>query len=533
MGPFRVIRTMLLFHIFFNIIFFNSQQVNTKDGPINGIAQKTISGKTYYAFYSIPYAKPPVGTRRYQPPELTDPWTEPYDGRVEKPIICYQVWSDSEQENEDCLYMNVFTPVDPSEAVNSSLPVMVNIHGGGFIAGSGLESGGFSPKYLIEEDILVVSFNYRLGAFGFLSTGDDIIPGNLGLKDQILALKWVQRNIAAFGGDSTKVTISGQSAGAASVGYLVISPAAKGLFAGAILESGTSLCPWAYQRNQTKNTFKTDVSGADAVYQLSTQQGFIYAPVIEDTSNDSAISQFQYESLTQGNINKVPILIGVCSEEGLMNLDDNIDFTMNSYDTQPGYLVPQDLHIDYGTKEWNEVGNLIKQEYSPLSTFANNKAAGIKYFTEHDFVKAATKFAELASTFTDVYFYQFSYSGPIGFNTNHKYPGTGNVTHVEEWGYLYWGYSISEFPSEDQLMHNRMVALFTNFVKFQVPTPAKDPLFDNIVWPKVTNETFQYLNIGNFSDITLSVVNEKPKADRMTFWDNIYEKYGLSPFDTY
>lgn len=129
------------------------------------------------------------------------------------------------------------------------------IHGGGFQFGSG-NSFLYGPDYLIDEGVVLVTINYRLGALGFLSADVPEAPGNAGLKDQVLALKWVKDNIKEFGGNPDKVTIFGQSAGAASVHYLMLSPMAKGLFHGAIAQSGVALNPWAFTENTKNRAFK-------------------------------------------------------------------------------------------------------------------------------------------------------------------------------------------------------------------------------------------------------------------------------------
>lgn len=124
---------------------------------------------------------------------------------------------------------------------------MYYIYGGGFILGDALFNT-LGPHYFMENDVIIVTIFYRLGPFGFLSTNDDVILGNNGLKDQNLGLQWVQENIQLFGGDPKKVTIFGESAGSASVSYQILSKKSKGLFRAAIGQSGSAICPWAYQR---------------------------------------------------------------------------------------------------------------------------------------------------------------------------------------------------------------------------------------------------------------------------------------------
>ncbi|CAG9823970.1 unnamed protein product [Phaedon cochleariae] len=138
--------------------------------------------------------------------------------------------------------------------LTGSLAVLVYIHGGAFVSGD-TTYAQLGPDYFLEEGLVFVSFNYRLGIFGFIGTEDLTCPGNVGLKDQVLALTWVQRNIAFFGGNPQNVTIFGESAGAASVAYHVQSDSSRGLFSAAILDSGTSLSPWALNRRARETAF--------------------------------------------------------------------------------------------------------------------------------------------------------------------------------------------------------------------------------------------------------------------------------------
>lgn len=144
--------------------------------------------------------------------------------------------------DEDCLYLNVYTPL-PSDT-HSLLPVMVFFHGGGWMCGSGISSY-YGPDFLLDHDIIYIGANFRLGPLGFLSTGQEDCPGNNGLKDQVAVLRWIQENIKAFGGDPARVTIFGESAGGASGTYHMMSPLSKGLFSQVISQSGANFNPWA------------------------------------------------------------------------------------------------------------------------------------------------------------------------------------------------------------------------------------------------------------------------------------------------
>jgi len=196
------------------------------------------------AYKGLPYAAPPLGPLRWRPPAPVAPWREPRPTDAFGPSSMQGViWADIDLSgagtDEDCLYLNVWTPTAPS--ANERRAVLFYIHGGGFVAGSGAE-----PRYdgarLAARGIVVVTVNHRLNAMGFLAhpelTAENGFSGNWGLLDLVAALQWVQRNIAAFGGDLARVTIGGESAGSMAVSALMASPLARGLFARAIGQSG-------------------------------------------------------------------------------------------------------------------------------------------------------------------------------------------------------------------------------------------------------------------------------------------------------
>nr|XP_034378429.1 carboxylesterase 1F-like isoform X2 [Arvicanthis niloticus] len=210
-------------------------------------------------FLGVPFAKPPLGSLRFAPPQPAEPWSF-VKNATSYPPMCSQDAARGQRVNdlmtnrkekiylefsEDCLYLNIYTPADFSK--NSRLPVMVWIHGGGLTVGG---ASTFDGRTLTAyENVVVVVIQYRLSIWGFLSTGDEHSRGNWGHLDQVAALHWVQDNIANFGGDPGSVTIFGESAGSFSVSILMLSPLSKNLYHRAISESGVALTPGLYIRD--------------------------------------------------------------------------------------------------------------------------------------------------------------------------------------------------------------------------------------------------------------------------------------------
>ncbi|KAF1393882.1 hypothetical protein PFLUV_G00020660 [Perca fluviatilis] len=233
--------------------------INTRHGKVQGKLLPVMGGDVR-AFLGIPYGKPPLGKLRFRAPEPVERWEGVRDA-TKFPNSCYQLpdtafpgfkgaemWNPNTPVSEDCLYLNVWSPFfNKTQPMPPQLaPVLVWIYGGGFTLGTSsldIYDGRFLSK---SESVVVVSMNYRLGAFGFLSFPDSKnIQSNVGLLDQRLALHWVANNIAAFGGDSAKVTLFGESAGSASVGFHLLSPGSHGLFQRAVMQSGSPNAPWA------------------------------------------------------------------------------------------------------------------------------------------------------------------------------------------------------------------------------------------------------------------------------------------------
>src|SRR5580658_2473220 len=310
----------------------SAQRVVTESGTISGIRANGLS-----IYKGIPFAAPPVEDLRWRPPVHAASWTGTRKADAFAPA-CMQVGVSMPGEtppvvSEDCLYLNLWTP---AKTAHEHLPVIVWIYGGGYINGS-----ASMPLYwgdrLARKGVIVVTIAYRLGPLGFL-----VLPeltqesphhssGNYGLMDQIAALEWIQRNIAAVGGDPKNVTIAGQSSGSISVSILMASPLARGLFHRAIGESGglfepLQLGPQFLLANAEHDGEKYAVSlGAPSVGELrglpasllTGNAGGIVHPVIEPW----LLPATPYETFTSGQQNDVPLLIGSNAEEARALVD--------------------------------------------------------------------------------------------------------------------------------------------------------------------------------------------------------------------
>src|ERR1051326_1198073 len=230
-------------------------------------------------FRGIPYAAPPVNSLRWKPPQPANPW-QGVKAADHFSAVCMQPATDTEGNawreglvpmSEDCLYLNIWTP---AQSATARLPVMVFIHGGGNVRGAASENQ-YDGAYLAKKGVVFVSFNYRMGVFGFMAhpeltaESDHHSSGNYAILDQIAALQWIQRNIDKFGGDPETVMIFGHSAGASNVSSLMASPLAKGLFHRALAQSGNNLSNRTTLQEAEKNGARlAEALGAPSIAAL-------------------------------------------------------------------------------------------------------------------------------------------------------------------------------------------------------------------------------------------------------------------------
>lgn len=411
--------------------------------------------------------------------------------------ICAQLDKETQSivGDEDCLYLNIYTPKVPSDDL--LLPVMVFVHGGGFVFGHGTDDSTHGPDFLIEKDVVVVSFNYRLGILGFLSLDCKDAPGNMGLRDQVQALKWVQKNIKQFGGNPDNVTIFGVSAGGASVEYLLLSPLAKGLFHKAIAQSGSTLLPWA-QNNKVKELAHKiplihgkSVAGDDELLQflkgLSTKdliassmsvlrtaswRGGIYfgfVPTVEKSGEwETFLDKKPYDVLSRGEFTKVPFMAGFCSREGLL-IVSNWGSRLQKIKNDKNFLDFLPFEIDETEKQ--EMDAKLKATYFQ-TTEAEQKygddAFAIDFFSDVDFIGGGYVSASLiAKHNSPVYFYEFAYDGGLNYlKKKYNIPHKG-ACHGDEGGYLLRSTLLDgEISKTDESVKNRLVGMWTNFAKY-------------------------------------------------------------------
>ncbi|KAJ9600061.1 hypothetical protein L9F63_009642, partial [Diploptera punctata] len=484
----------------------DTEIVNVIQGSLRGKKVTAYNGVTYYSFQGIPYAKPPVGPLRFEAPQSPEPWDGIRDAsspgntapQVEAIILNKYIG------DEDCLFLNVYTPKLPSLTDGEKKAVMVWIHGGAFNQGSGNEDM-YGPDHLIAGDVVIVTINYRLGPLGFLYTEDVETSGNIGLKDQVMALKWVQQNIAKFGGDPNNVTIFGESAGGASVHCQLLSPMSKGLFHKAIAQSGSVLNPWALVTNPRERAFRlgaalgchtTDskklveflrtvppkelIEAAETSRSPEEMANFdlCFTPCVENAvaeGDEKFLPSDPHSIMAEGKFNQVPCIIGFTSHEGMMMLrplnekPEMIEMLTNKEDS----IIPYTKSLKKNTTESKEIGSKIRKYYFGEKYICKETLPElVDLYSDAFFIHGVKKCAllQLSHSTCPMYMYQFSFDEGLEFVTQllagSRTPGT---CHGVDLPYLFKGfYTKQEYlkPDTDHLKIVKiMVKLWTNFAK--------------------------------------------------------------------
>uniref|UniRef100_T1I1U7 Carboxylesterase type B domain-containing protein n=1 Tax=Rhodnius prolixus TaxID=13249 RepID=T1I1U7_RHOPR len=458
----------------------NQLIVNTTCGTLIGLEFTTGNGRIVAAFHGIPFAKPPLGELRFQDPQPSEAWPgvrEAYNFGsvcVQIPII-YPPVSTTKMGNEDCLYLSVYSPnLKPTKL----LPVVVYIHGGELMSGSGEIDK--SPEFLLNYDIVVVMPNFRIGVLGFLTLEDDIMPGNMALKDQVMALVWLQNNIASFGGDPNQVTLFGDTAGAGFVHYHMYSPMSRG----------------------TRLVFQVD-------------------PIIVFTAifDKNASNPFLPFNPHNAEPAPVPWSVGLTSLSGLLR---SAAFVPNptslvQYDKCFLQAVPRTLLFDTTASNPEQVARQLREYYfddQPITMDLFQNLTDM--FTDGYFLWPAIE--SLRKHEGPHYLYYFDYLGEHSFQEilagRRVLKGASGL---DEPIYIWHIKNPIEIPppttSGDLNVQNLCTTLVYNFATFGVPTPPGSPL----IWPQWDEEQQNYFYFGNNGPS----IKRMLLPERVQFWSQL------------
>ena len=466
------------------------QAAASASGPVAGTANGPVRGLTNGAvdeFLGIPYAAPPVGALRWQPPQPAASWSGVRDATQFAPH-CPQLAGPFGQAStsENCLFLNIFTP--RHQQAGSHFPVMVWIHGGALVSG---ESNDYDPAQLVADGVTVVTINYRLGALGFLAhpalADANGQSGDYGLMDQQAALRWVQRNIASFGGNPHDVTIFGESAGGLSTLSQVASPRARGLFERAIVESGSYNLTQA-SLSSAEAAGETFAANAGCASQtaaclrslpvsaiLAGQDAAGYTPNI----NSEVLPETLGTALATGNFNRVPIINGTNRDEwrlfvALSELAGN-PVTASNYQS----MISSTLGVPAA------VAAVIAAKY-PLTAFPSPSVALGAVGTDAIFACPALTIDQSVSHFVPTFAYEFNdENAPELFLPPVSFPY--GAAHASEIQYV-MDLPTAAFPktlsAQQQQLAATMKGYWANFAKRGFPSWFSTPF-----WPLFNNLT--------------------------------------------
>ncbi|XP_043465145.1 esterase FE4-like [Leptopilina heterotoma] len=517
----------------------NEFVVKVKEGLLKGVSRENIDGGKYIVFQGIPYAAAPVGNLRFQDPQPPLPWSGIRNSlENEKQAGQIHLRTGEIIGDDDCLYLNIAT-----NSLTGKKAVMVWIHGGAFSYSSS-DLNYFGPDYLLKNDIVFVSLNYRLGFFGFLNLNTKDCSGNQGLKDQVCALKWIQENIETFGGDSKNITIFGCSSGSTCVHYHCISPLAKGLFQKAICQSGVAVSENTFQSSNKEFAFKMlevlgkKIDNPEEAVQLfrnfSTREilqaelklvkelsvFFANAPFLPtlDIDSENPFLPQPLEVLVENGIN-VPLMMGFNNLEGNVLNTERSEEVIKMFNENFGKNLASHLNLDKTITLPEFVGRVEKfyfeknpitiEEFKNIVKYRGDVCMinGIQFIVEKQRLKKTPTFMyRLAYKIADV----VSERNPIF----RDYEGAG---HAEDNFLLFYRPRLGEKRqikkgTKDYLMMQIMTKLWTNFAKTGDPTSAIDDLI-NIKWKPISNCHKFYLNIDE--EIALK---ENPEEKSWNLW---------------
>ncbi|KAL4226725.1 Cocaine esterase [Mactra antiquata] len=543
-------------------------EIDTNVGRIRGYERSFVAYGTpvkVIRFMGIPFAEPPVGKLRFEKPQRKKRMSGVYDASrpgaqclqinvkllgIRKPLS--DSMKDATRTSNDCLYLNVFVPVN--EGRNDALPVMVYIHGGGFTFGG---SSLYPSDYIAAlGNVIVVVIHYRVGLFGFLSTGDENMPGNYGLFDQHLALSWVHENIAAFGGDPNLVTIFGSSAGGASVIHQMMYPGNKGLFKRGIPQSGSIQNPWAFQPDPLKNardlgklvgcadiiesatlaqclkevsddTFMAVYNDPNSMYAKylfyfflpSVDGDFVPEPPHDILHGSSKIVKERRELFQSYDS-----MLGLTSMEGLMMITsvagvyNPTNYTTNRV-TFENKLIPEIVRDIFGDNAPEAIRKLLIFEYTDWNNPDDDESAFYSFMrlsSDYVFNYQTIDAAKIHASAKDHKTFLYLFDAIPSQNILPTPPNVKGAAHCAEYPFLFgydtsdegftsWTHPYGQDPEIWEIeLSKKVIALWTNFAKSGNPTEPEDV---GTEWPEYTLDNELYLNISQDFSIGQKLFN--------------------------
>jgi para-nitrobenzyl esterase len=472
-------------------------------------------------YRGIPFAAPPVGDLRWKPPQPATSWqgvrqaTQFGNACFQPPYPSNRLYGDSPPRiSEDCLYLNIWTP---AKSADDRLPVMVWIHGGGFEHGTGA-AAGYDGENLAGKGAVVVTINYRLGIFGFLALPELTAEsthhssGNCALLDQIAALQWVQRNIAAFGGDPSRVTIFGESAGSESVSVLMASPLARGLFTRAIGESGGAFGPLASladaekqgERLTAKLGLTEDVlrslraKSAEALLQASSGDDTDAGVIVDGW----VLPQSVYSIFAEGKQNDVPLIVGNNSDEATILLRAN------------GTVTPANF-ADNARNQYGALAPQFLEAYPPGSSDETATAANYAAFRDRWFGWDMRTWARMETETGHHRAYRYYFSRVP--------PGPGSrlgAFHGSELAYVFENFPYRIFYQDmDKELGETIARYWVNFARSGDPNEAGLP-----AWPIYNSKKDDVIVLGDPVSVQFGV-----NAAGLDFFDIYYHSLAQEP----
>ncbi|CAH1800626.1 unnamed protein product [Owenia fusiformis] len=519
--------------------------IHTASGQVHGMTSQSPQGQQVQEYLGIPYAEPPVGDLRYAKPKPygmfpngtynASSYRNSCFGFIDETFGDFRgsdMWNPKNPLSEDCLFLNIWVPLP----VKQKRAVMVWVFGGGFYSGSSSLSVYDGKALAAHADVVVVSMNYRVGSFGFFSTGDDRSKGNFGLHDVLLSLKWINTNIGSFGGDKDSVTLFGESAGAATIGYMLMADEADPLFKRAILQSASPDSRWSYmteeQAKERSQLFASAMTckdnanlmeclrtkDADEIYAKDYVTGNFFEFPWVPNKDGELVEDNPRNLIKEGKFQKKDIIAGVNTDEGSFWIlyalpgffkDNSSEQSEQMYRDAIKTL---DWDLPSGTKD------LITTEYLPADTSDKNanRDAIEDEMGDRAFICPTINLAQdfsASNSGNTVYMYYLSHRA-----SNEVWPEWMGTIHGADIQWIF-GLPLDKsrgYTKEEEVLSKDIMTYWSNFAKTGNPNGAGLP-----EWPTYREDAYTHLEFREGNSQGVYPTGSKHREKYCTFWNSL------------